>query len=193
MASVRIGLDLRKMQDAKRRALPLRRRVGRRILRSDPPSATGAPAVAQPAVRPHDPPLSLSAPRSRRPGVYALLVWLVVVAGLASRAVPQALPASLGKYPGDALWALMVFLLVGLARPRWSTGAVAATALAVSWGVEFGQLYQPPWLTAVRATTLGHLVLGSHFHAPDLLAYAVGIAAGAAAELAAVHRRRSSP
>lgn len=137
--------------------------------------------------------MSLSASRSRRPGVYALLVGLVVLAGLASRAVPQALPASLGKYPGDALWALMVFLLVGLARPRWSTAAVAAAALAVSWAVEVGQLYQPAWLTAVRATTLGHLVLGSHFHAPDLLAYAVGIAAGAVGERAVAHRRRSSP
>ena len=137
--------------------------------------------------------MSSFASRPRRPGVHALLVGLVIAAGLASRAYAQWLPASLGKYPGDALWALLVFLLIGLVRPRGATAVVAAAALAVSWGVEFGQLVQPAWLTAIRATTPGHLVLGSHFHAPDLLAYAVGIATGVAAELATLRRRRASP
>jgi hypothetical protein len=32
-----------------------------------------------------------------------------------------------------------------------------------------------PWLDAVRATRLGHLVLGSDFDGRDLLAYAIGV------------------
>lgn len=116
--------------------------------------------------------------RRSRP-LYALLVLAVIVAGLASRKFPPLLPAQLGKYPGDALWALMVLLLVGLARPHWSIGRVAAVALTTSFAVEFSQLYQADWINAIRHTTLGHLVLGSTFHVPNLLAYAVGVAAGA--------------
>jgi len=119
-------------------------------------------------------------PRSRP--LYILLVLAVIAAGLASRRYPVLLPAQLGKYPGDALWALMVLLLYGLARPGWSVGRVAAAALATSFAVEFSQLYQADWINAIRHTTLGHLVLGSTFHVPDLLAYTVGVAVGAVAE-----------
>ena len=114
--------------------------------------------------------------------LYVLLVLAVIAAGLASRRYPDLLPAQLGKYPGDALWALMVLLLIGLARPSWPVGRVAAAALATSFAVEFSQLYQADWINAIRHTTLGHLVLGSTFNALDLLAYTAGVAVGAVAE-----------
>ncbi len=110
-----------------------------------------------------------------------LSVALTVGFGLATRRVPFLL--ALGKYPGDALWALMVFFIVGLFRPRASTRRVALVALAISYAVEVSQLYEPPWLVSIRSTTLGHLVLGSKFHVGDLLAYTVGIALGAALEV----------
>jgi len=119
-------------------------------------------------------------PRSRP--VQCLAIVIVIVLGLASRKYPQALPAVLGKWPGDALWAWMMFLMVGFLRPAWSTAAVAALAAAICFAVEFGQLIRTPWLVALRDTTLGHLVLGSGFHASDLLAYLVGIALGVAFE-----------
>lgn len=114
--------------------------------------------------------------------LYALLILAVIAAGLASRKFPALLPAQLGKYPGDALWALMVLLLYGLARPAGSVGRVAFAALATSFAVEFSQIYQADWINAIRHTSLGHLVLGSTFHVPDLLAYAVGVGFGAALE-----------
>lgn len=127
-------------------------------------------------------------PRRSRP-FYALLLLAVIAAGLASRRYPVLLPAALGKYPGDALWALMVLLLYGFVRPGWPIGRVAAAALATSFAVEFSQLYQADWITAIRHTTLGHLVLGSTFHAPDLLAYTVGVAAGALLECLLLRQR----
>jgi hypothetical protein len=129
-----------------------------------------------------------TAPRHRSRMVYAALVLLVIVAGLASRRYPFLLPTQLGKYPGDALWALMVMLLCGLAKPGWSMAHTAVTALAISFAVEFSQLYQADWINAIRHTTLGHLVLGSGFNAGDLLAYTVGVAIGAAAELLMLRR-----
>ena len=115
---------------------------------------------------------------------YFAAVLVVVVAGLASRRYTGLLPASLGKYPGDALWALMVFLAIGFFKPRWPTWKVAAAALTVSFGVEFSQLYQAPWLDSIRQTTLGHLALGSTFNMHDLTAYVVGVSLSYLAEVA---------
>jgi Protein of unknown function (DUF2809) len=113
--------------------------------------------------------------------VYAGLTCAVIVLGLASRKWPL-FPAGLGKYPGDGLYALMAFCGLGVLMPRAATGQNAVLALGFCFAVEFGQLYQAPWIKGIRATTLGHLVLGSHFGWFDLVAYAVGVAAGGAAE-----------
>jgi hypothetical protein len=80
----------------------------------------------------------------------------------------------LGKYPGDALWTVLVYVLWGLVLPKKPPAAIALLALGTSFAVEFSQLYQAPWVHAIRHTTLGHLVLGSAFALPDLIAYAVG-------------------
>lgn len=65
----------------------------------------------------------------------------VVGLGLASRRWPGLLPAELGRYPGDALWALMVYFLWGAALPRASTGRLAVISLATAFGVELSQLH----------------------------------------------------
>lgn len=106
--------------------------------------------------------------------------WVaVIVCGLLSRKYPFLLPAFLGKYPGDALWAVMVYLGCAFIRPGAATGRLAAGALAICYLDELSQLYQAPWINAVRATTAGHLVLGSTFSWHDMFAYTVGIALAA--------------
>ena len=110
--------------------------------------------------------------------IYAAAVIGVILLGLASRTYPWIFPAFLQKYPGDALWALMVLLILGFVWPKLPATWLAIFALVVSFTVEFGQLYRPMWLTAVRETTLGHLVLGSTFNPIDLVAYAIGVCIG---------------
>lgn len=100
---------------------------------------------------------------------------LTIALGLASRKVAL-FPAVLENYPGDALWAVAVFLCLALVRPAMRTWQMAALALVTAWVDEFAQMIQVPWLVALRATTPGHLILGSGFDPIDLLAYAVGIA-----------------
>lgn len=102
---------------------------------------------------------------------------LVVGVGLASRRYPFLLPDFLSSYPGDALWALLVFLCIAFAWPRLASGRLAGAALALAFLVELAQLYQAPWINAIRATTPGHLVLGQGFDWGDLLAYSIGVAA----------------
>ena len=118
--------------------------------------------------------------------VGALLATVAtLVAGLASRHWPGALPAAFGKYPGDALWALMIFFACCAARPRariGGIGGVAPMALVFCVAVEAAKLLQAPWLVAFRHTTGGHLLLGHVFSWQNLVAYAVGVLAGVALE-----------
>jgi hypothetical protein len=114
---------------------------------------------------------------------FLFITMVVTVAlGLASRKVPALFPVLLGKYPGDALWSLVVYWGIAWLIPNASIKKVAVLALLVSYADEISQLYQAPWLNAIRGTTLGHLVLGSAFSWLDLLAYTIGVAAGATIE-----------
>jgi hypothetical protein len=99
------------------------------------------------------------------------------------------LPPGVRDGAGDALWAAMMFWGVSAGAPQGRPGARAAAALALAWTVELAQLVRLPWLVALRATTLGHLVLGSDFDARDLATYALGVGAAALAEWG-VRRRR---
>lgn len=123
-----------------------------------------------------------SAPRRRRPLACVLAAVLVIALGLASRRWPGLFPSLFGKYPGDALWALMVFCLLGALLPRLGTARLGTAALALSFADEFSQLYHAPWIDAIRATTPGHLLLGSAFGWGDMAAYVVGVALGMAGE-----------
>ncbi len=94
--------------------------------------------------------------------------------GLMSRKYPDLLPELLGKYPGDALWALMVYLGWATLLPRAPARVIALLALVFSFAIEAAQLYSAAWLDAIRSTTAGHLVLATTFAWYDLLAYTVG-------------------
>ncbi|HSU53142.1 MAG TPA: DUF2809 domain-containing protein [Candidatus Dormibacteraeota bacterium] len=106
-----------------------------------------------------------------------------MVLGLASRKWPWLLAAALGKYPGDALWAGMVYWAVAFLSPAAPVIRVAAYALAISYLDELSQLYQATWINQFRATTVGHLLLGSAFSWLDLFAYTVGVGLCTAMEL----------
>jgi len=116
-------------------------------------------------------------------------VVAVIALGLASRKFPSLFPALFGKYPGDSLWALMIFLGWAFCKPRASTRNIAALAIATSCLVEFSQLYQAAWLNEIRSTTLGHLVLGSTFSWFDIAAYAIGVLVGALIEASVLGNR----
>ena len=118
---------------------------------------------------------SLTASRSRNRAIYVLVVVLVILLGLASRSYAIEGLELFGKYPGDALWAAMVFFGLGALRPWASTLNNALLAFAICCVVEVMKLYQAPWIVGIRETTLGHLVFGHDFSVENLMAYAVGV------------------
>ncbi len=104
--------------------------------------------------------------------VYLGSIVAVIVLGLVSRRVP-AVPAAVG----DALWAAVVYCCWRIVLTRRQPWVSAAAALVTSYAVEFSQLIRWDWLVRVRATTIGHLLLGQGFVWSDLIAYTAGIAA----------------
>lgn len=125
-------------------------------------------------------------PRSRL--LLAIALVAVIALGLASRGVPL-FPAVLETYPGDALWAVMVWMGLALLVPTARPLPLAGAALAASFAVEALQLYRAPWIEAVRETTLGRLALGNGFDRVDLVAYTVGVGVALACDLALRRRR----
>lgn len=115
----------------------------------------------------------------RRRMIYLACAACVMLLGLASRRYAGHLPAFLGEYSGDTLWALMLFLLVSAMLVRHSPMVRAAISLTLAFLVEFSQLYHAAWIDSLRQTVLGGLVLGFGFLWTDLICYSVGIGLGA--------------
>jgi hypothetical protein len=114
--------------------------------------------------------------------VQFLLLIGVIILGLLSRKYGEILSPEIQKYPGSGLWALAVFIAVGLLLQNETTLKVAACALVIAFAVEFSQLLNIPWLNVIGATKVGHLFLGSTFNPPDFVAYVLGILFGTGCE-----------
>jgi len=114
--------------------------------------------------------------------LYGAGTGVVVVLGLASRHYASALPPFLALYAGDTLWAMVVFGVIGVLAPAWSSFRVATVALILSCAVETSQLYQAAWINAVRDTRAGGLVLGYGFLWSDILCYTAGVSLAVALE-----------
>lgn len=103
---------------------------------------------------------------------YFALICVTIILGLISREI-SFLPLCIG----DMLWGIMIFFILAFIRPNRPNHHIAAASLVVCYLVEFSQLYQAPWINAIRQTLPGRLVLGQGFLWSDLLAYTIGIAA----------------
>jgi hypothetical protein len=107
-----------------------------------------------------------------------LCIIVVIALGLASRKFPFLFPAIFDKYPGDALWGLMLYFVVAFVKKDSPAPRIAVFTLLISSAVEFSQLIQVSWLNDFRYTVIGHLILGTVFSWYDLLAYMAGIGIG---------------
>jgi ABC-type branched-subunit amino acid transport system permease subunit len=126
-------------------------------------------------------------PRNRT--LYAFLLIVTIVAGLATRSTLFNMPHIFGKYPGDSLWAVMMFWGVGLIFPRLSTSRTAGLVILICFVVETIKLLPWDWLNSIRQTTLGHLVLGRAFTWQNYPAYLAGVILASLGEVFIARRR----
>ncbi|WP_426623669.1 DUF2809 domain-containing protein [Leifsonia sp. McL0607] len=123
---------------------------------------------------------------ARRRVVLLLVAVAVVAAGLT---VHELAEGWAGAFAGDALYAVLLFVLVAIVTPRAHSAVVGGIALTVCVGVELLQLTGVP--ARLSAAIPGvELVLGSTFQATDLIAYALGAAVATVADL--LVRRRAA-
>ncbi|PRB10422.1 DUF2809 domain-containing protein [Microbacterium sp. MYb62] len=109
----------------------------------------------------------------RRRVVLSVLAVVTIGVGLV---VHRGLPGTIGDIAGDALYAVLVYLLVAVIVPRCSRAAVAAVAFAICTGIELLQMTGLPreWAAAFPPI---ELVLGSGFDLRDIVVYATAVTA----------------
>ncbi|MCB2305902.1 DUF2809 domain-containing protein [Clostridium estertheticum] len=110
--------------------------------------------------------------------LYAGMIIVVICLGLLSRKMANVIPEFLNMYLGDALWALMVFIIFGFIFREMKTKIVAIIGISFCYLIEISQLYHDSFIDNIRETTLGGLVLGYVFSWSDFLGYAIGILVG---------------
>ena len=84
----------------------------------------------------------------------------------------------IGNNLGGTFYVLAGIFLVLSLRPAASPVIVSVAVFIATCGIEFLQLWHPPWLEAIRATTPGRLILGTTYNTPDFAYYTLGLVAG---------------
>ena len=125
---------------------------------------------------------------------YLLAIAVVIVLGVASRIFHTGF-ALVDKYLGDALYAILVYLLLSVVRTGAPVWRKAAWAGAIMLAIEAFQLTLIPAQLARSdslALRLLAVALGTKWSWWDLVAYAVGICLFAMLDLFGLRRPRSS-
>lgn len=102
----------------------------------------------------------------------AALVGVAVIVVAAGLGVARLVAGPWGDPVGDALYAVLVYVLVLLVAPRTGPVRAAAIATAVCVAVELLQLTGLP-AAVVRGVPAARYVLGTTFAAVDLVVYAL--------------------
>lgn len=124
---------------------------------------------------------------------YLFLIFGTIALGLASRYFAQYLPDVVNLGLGDALYALMMYWMVGFLFPHVSILRITLLSLSICFLIETSQLIQSDWLISLRKTRVGALVLGSGFLWSDWLAYSLGVAFGFGLEKWGIVAQKKTP
>jgi hypothetical protein len=123
---------------------------------------------------------------------YLLFLFVTLVAGFSARKFSCYLPAMVNIYLGDALWALMIYFGFAFLFRNFFIWKIALFSLLFCFFIEITQVYQAPWINAIRHTKLGGLVLGFGFLWTDIVAYTLGVIAGVIVELLILKYKKDS-
>ena len=108
----------------------------------------------------------------------ALSMAVIVPLGLVLKFYQGPGQAWLNDTFGGVPYEIFFVLLAAYIWPAASPGRIAIAVCLATCGLEFLQLWQPPWLQAIRATLPGRLVLGNTFSWTDFPYYFIGSGLG---------------
>ena len=126
----------------------------------------------------------------RPPSLYLALISITISTGLASRRYASYLPDIVNLGLGDALWALMIYWMLGLLFSKKNSQTIFLACIAICFLVECSQLIQTDWIIAIRKNKFGALVLGQGFLWTDFVAYTLGAIWGVLLEKWVLPQRR---
>ena len=115
-----------------------------------------------------------------RSRLIAVIVILVVIPlGIFARshrsgADPSTLLGFLATYAGDTLWPIMFYFFGRFCLPRASRLTLVVLALSITLTLEFGQLWNPPFLLWLRQQPIIGFILGNTFIWSDVWCCAIG-------------------
>lgn len=108
-----------------------------------------------------------------------LLTLLSIPLGLALHVYSGPGEWLINNWGASVVYEVLLILLAFLVFPKRKAVIVIPVAvLLITIALEFGQLWNPPWLAAIRGTFLGAALLGTTFSWLDLPAYPVGCFVG---------------
>lgn len=101
------------------------------------------------------------------------LITIVIALGLSSRR-HEFWPGIFKEYGGDALYAVLIYLLTLVVVPTLRPHRTGLFAVSLCFVIEFSQAVHWPWLDQLRSHRLVALVLGQGFVWSDLVMYTIG-------------------
>ena len=111
-----------------------------------------------------------------RPCLLLVLV-IVVPLGFATKFYAGPAEVLVRAHTGGFLYVVFWCLLALAIRPKLSPWVIGSVVLVATSVLEFLQLWHPPLLQAIRATFVGHALLGSTFSWSDFPYYLAGVLA----------------
>jgi len=109
---------------------------------------------------------------------YLLCFIIIIPVGLSTRIYGTSMPYVVAKYGGDALYATCIFFFLRIFFVKPPLWRITLYCYIICVAVEVLQLYQAPWIQAVRHTPPFGLILGYGFLWSDWVSYAVGTLLG---------------
>ena len=106
--------------------------------------------------------------------IYFLLILITIPLGLCSRIYGNLLPNFFAEYAGDVLYAICAFWTFRFVFIKYPLTTITLTTFMFCIFIETLQLYQAPWMQAVRQTPPFGWLLGYGFLWSDWVCYAVG-------------------
>ncbi len=102
------------------------------------------------------------------------LLGVLVIAGIGTKLYSGRFELWVHNYAGAIVYEVFWIVLLGVLLPRTRIVWIAASVLIVTCGLEFLQLWHPPFLEIARSNFVGRALLGNGFDRWDFVYYVIG-------------------